>query len=201
MNQENENSEEKKTFKEFVKELFGGGANNPAPTAASFSEADAQKLIDAAVARAKDEAKKEAVAEFGEQLKTRDEQIKTLTDSVNSASISGKRSEIVSFVESIPAEKGKHFLKRAGIVEFMESLATDDKADAISFSEGETEHKFSRLDWFKNYVNAQKSFVQFGEQFGELKATSEATIEMVSPEELSELRAGMGVKTTAGGEK
>ena len=201
MEKENENpAEVKKTFGEWWKETFGGGEKTPAPTA-SFSEADAQKLIDAAVAKAKDEAKKEAVTEFGEQLKTRDEQIKSLTESVNASSASGKRSEIVSFVESIPAEKGKHFLKRAGIVEFMESLAADDKADAISFSEGDgdakVEHKFSRLDWFKNYVNSQKSFVEFGEKFGNIVATADADA-VVTPEREKELSAKMGIN---GGEK
>jgi len=195
MSKENENSEEKKTFKEFMKELFGG-APPVAPTT-NFSEADAQKLIDAAVAKAKAEAKEEAKADFAEQ-------IKTLTETVNANSASGKRAEIISFVEAIPAEKGKHFLKRAGIVDFMESLAEADSKDsekAICFSEGEgdnkVEHKFSRLDWFKNYVNSQAAFVEFGEKFGNITVTSEAE-KMLDANRVQAMKDEMGIKSEGG---
>lgn len=195
MSNENTNTqEEKKTFSEWMKEFFGG--KNPAPSA-NFSEADQQSLIDRAVAKATEEAKKAASAEFAEELKKRDDQILVLTRSVNAASISGRRSEIVAFCESIPAEKGKHFLKRAGIVEFMEALAEADAKDekeAISFSEGEgdakVEHKFSRVDWFKNYVNAQQNFVEFGESFGAIKATAEVEA-LIDPERQKKIDEAM----------
>lgn len=205
MSNENLNTlEEKKTFSEWMKEFFGG--KNPAQPV-NFSEADQQSLIDRAVAKATEEAKKAAMADFNEELKKRDDQILVLTQSVNATSVSGRRAEIVAFCEAIPAEKGKHFLKRAGIVEFMESLAEADAKDekeAISFSEGEggakVEHKFSRLDWFKNYVNAQGAFVEFGEKFGNLVATKDADV-VVDGGNLDTLRDGMGMKKADGGGK
>lgn len=191
--------EEKQTFKEWMKEFFGGGEKTSAPSA-SFSEDEQEKLIEKAVAKAK----AEAVAEFGEQLKTRDEQIKTLTESVNANSASGMRSEIVSFVEAIPAEKGKHFLKRAGVIEFLESCAVADAADAekaICFSEGEgdkkVEHKFSRLEWAKELFSNLPPMIEFGEKFGAITATSEAD-SAVSPERKKELTEKMGISDGGG---
>ncbi|HQU83499.1 MAG TPA: hypothetical protein PKY59_10255 [Pyrinomonadaceae bacterium] len=196
MSNENLNTqEEKKTFSEWVKEFFGG--KNPGSPSANFSEADQQSLIDKAVAKATEEAQKVASAHFAEELKKRDEQILELTQSVRATSVSGRRSEIISFVEAIPAEKGKHFLKRTGIVQFMEALAEADAKDekeAISFSEGEgdakVEHKFSRVDWFKNYVNAQQNFVEFGEKFGGIKATAEAGA-LIDPERQKKIDEAM----------
>lgn len=196
------------SFLDKLKNMFKteSSAATAAPTT-NFSEADAKKLVEDAVAKVKEEAKAEAKAAFAEELKTRDDQIKTLLETVDASSTSGRRSEIASFVESIPAEKGKHFLKRAGITDFMESLAIADGADkepAINFSEGEgdakVEHKFSRLDWFKNYVNAQQSFVEFGEKFGTLTATAAANEPLKNAANMNEMRDEMGVKKT-GGEK
>lgn len=202
MSKENENStEEKKTFREFMKELFGGGEQQPAPTA-NFSEAERQKLIDDAVAKASEQAK----ADFAEQLKTRDEQIKTLTEAVNANSASGKRSEIVSFVESIPAEKGKHYLKRAGITEFLETLANDDAKDtekAINFSEGEgdqkVEHKFSRLEWAKELFSNLPPMIEFGEKFGNIVAT-EAAGSLVDPARQKVINDAVNAKEAGGNE-
>ena len=199
MNEKENAQEETKTFKEWFKEMFGGEQKPPAPAPANFSEADKNALIAEAVKQATEKVS----ADFSEKLTAKDAEIATLTKSVNRITTSGKHVEIVSFAESIPAEKGKHFLRRAGIVEFMESLANaDDKdnAKAISFSEGETKHEFSRLEWFKNYVNAQASFVEFGESFGSLNATKVTDAPPVNPEELSAMRSAMGVKA-AGGEK
>ncbi len=172
------------------------------PTA-QFSEEDKKSLIAEAVKLANEA----ATANFAEQLKTRDEQIKTLTESVNANSASGKRSEIVAFVEAIPATQGKHFLKRAGVVEFLESCAVADAADAekaICFSEGEgdkkVEHKLSRLEWAKNLLEALPPMIAFGEKFGDIKATAEADV-LVNADSLNEMRDAMGMKKTAGGEK
>lgn len=182
---------------EKIKNFFKPAETGEASEAAAFSESQAKQLITEAVEAAK--------AEFREQLEAKDAAIAELSERVDGQASGTRRAEIASFVESIPAEKGRHFLKRMGVVEFMESLAdadAGDKDEAIRLSEGDTEHKFSRLDWFKNYVNAQKSFVQFGEQFGDLKATAEAQLEMVNAEDVNELRKGMGVKKAAdGGEK
>jgi hypothetical protein len=196
MSKENETTEEKKTLKEWFKEVFGG-AGAPAPAPANFSETDAQKLISDAVKSATEN----LTAQFNEKLTAVETENKTLKEQVNKISDSGKRAEIISFVESIPAEKGKHFLKRAGVVEFLESLAIADAADSapavVCFSEGEDgkreEVKFSRLDWAKELFQGLPNFIQFGESFGSLNATNAADI-AVTPERLNELRTKMGIE-------
>lgn len=204
MDKKEETQEVKQAFGEWLKEFLGGGQAPTAPAPANFSEAQAQTLIETAVTKATEV----ITADFSEKLKAKDDVIKTLTDKFNGFSTNGQRAEIASFVESIPAEKGRHFLKGAGIAEFMEALATDDAADAegavICFSEGDdgkkTEVKMSRVEWFKNYVNALPAFISFGESFGNLKASAEADVQ-VHPSELAELRGAMGVNTTDGGAK
>lgn len=194
--------EETRTFKEWMKEFFGGGAQQPAP--ANFTETNVKNLI----AEAVQTAKAEFSAEFSEKLTAKDAQIETLTNSVNAISSTGKRAEITQFVESIPAESGKYFLKRAGVVEFLESCAIADAADkepaVVCFSEDadgkKEEVKISRLEWAKDLLSALPKFIEFGESFGNLKATNKAD-EFVSPQELADLRAEMGVKAAAGGEK
>lgn len=186
-------------------EFKEGGNPAPQPAAFTLSEASIKSMLAEAAA----EATKTAKAEFAEELKTRDEKIAALTSSADANSAAGRRAAIVSFVESIPAEKGKHFLKRAGVVEFMEGLAAAD-AEAgdkkiVSFSEGEgdkkVDHNFSLVDWFKTYVDAQQSFIQFGEKFGSLTATDAADA-LVDPTRVSELTEKMtGKKAAAGGEK
>lgn len=203
MDKENENAaDEKKTFSEWVKEIFGG--QQPAPAPANFSAADAKSLISTAVT----EVSEKLTTDFNEKLSAKDAEIETLTKQVNAVSSNGKRAEIVSFVESIPAESGKHFLKRAGIVEFLEACAAADAKDAekavVCFSEGDDgkkeEVKLSRLEWAKNLFEALPPMISFGESFGNLKATAEADIQ-VNPQELSDLREAMGVKTAEGGAK
>lgn len=178
------------------------------PTA-QFSEADAKAYFAEAVKDIKTEAIAEAKAEFAEQIKTRDEELKSLRDSVNVNSASGKRAAIVAFCERQGSGKITPAMKRAGIVEFMESLEVADAKESekaiVLFADGaddkKTEVKFSRREWFQNYVEGLPQFVQFGETFGDLKVSGDAAIEIISPEELAELRDGMGVKAAAGGEK
>lgn len=185
---------------EKIKNFFKKETVSDAPQNASFTEADLKTLVGEAIADAEKRTTEKLTTEFSEKLSA-------LTSQVNSLNGNSKRSDIISFVESIPAEKGKHFLKRAGIVEFMEALADADAKDekeAISFSEGEgdakVEHKFSRIDWFKNYVNAQGAFVEFGEKFGKMVATKDADV-VVDGGKLDTLRDGMGIKKTDGGGK
>ena len=148
---------------------------------AQFSEADLKALVTEAV--------KEVKAEFSEQIQTLTTANEDLQKKVAGQISGSRRGEIVSFVEKIPAEKGRHFLKRAGIVEFMESLAVADAADgdkeAICFSEGtgdeKVDHKFSRLGWFQQLVDELPPIAQFGEKFGNLVATPEAD-SMVRPD-------------------
>ena len=106
MSEENKNSEEKKTFREFMKELFGG-AQLTAPTA-NFSAADAETLVANAVKAATEN----ITADFTAKLDAKDTVINALRDDVNKQTSTGKRAEIVSFVEAIPAEKGKHFFEK-----------------------------------------------------------------------------------------
>lgn len=202
MSEKNEPAtEEKKTFTEWMKEMFGGGGQQqqPAP-AASFSEADKKQLIAEAVKQAREE----VTAEFSEKITALDTTNKALREDLDSQSASGKRAEIISFVEAIPAANGKHFLKRAGVVEFLEACANADAAnkgaEVVSFSEGDVEHKYTLLGWAKDLLSALPPMVSFGESFGNIKATAEADT-MVNAGDLDELRAGMGVKAETGGAK
>lgn len=167
------------------------------PAVQSFSEADVQTLIDKAVAT--------VAANFTEKVKGLETANADLLKRVDGGEASTRRGEIVSFVEAIPGEKGKHFLKRAGIVEFMESLDAADRKDgdtkAISFSEGtgddKVDHKFSRLEWFKQLVNELPTIVEFGEKFGNIVATKDADA-MIDAARVNAMKGGAGVK---GGDK
>ena len=201
MEKENENTQEDtKTFKEWMKEIFGGG-QVPAP--ANFSEADKNSLIAEAVKQATEK----VTADFNEKITAKDTAIQNLTEKINGFSSTGKRAEIISFVESIPAQSGKFYLKRAGVVEFLEACADADAKDsekAICFSEGvgdqKVEHKFSRYEWAKNLLEELPPMIAFGEKFGNIKATAEADI-MVNSSDLDSLRGGMGVNKSEGGAK
>jgi hypothetical protein len=194
-------------IKNFFK-LPDDAARATQPTA-QFSETDVKAIVAEAVKDIKTEAVKEAKAELAEELKTRDETIQSLRDDVNNQSASRKRSQIVAFCERQGNGKITPAMKRAGIIEFMESLEVADageKEKAIAlFSEGaegvKTEVKFSRSEWFQNFVEGLPQFVEFGEKFGALTVSGDATMEMVNPGEVSKLRESMGVKTEAGGEK
>lgn len=180
------------------KTLVAGGGNS---TTAQFTETDVKTMIADAV--------KAATADFTEKLKPIEEASKALQDEVNRNSASGKRAEIISFVEAIPADKGKHFLKQIGVVEFLESCARADAADkepaVICFSEGEgdkrEEHKLTRLDWAKNFLTALPPMIEFGEKFGTIKATSAADEPVQNPATLDAMRAEMGIKKDEGGKK
>lgn len=171
---------------------------------AAFSEDDKKNLIAEAVKQATEQAS----ATFAEEIKKRDEIIEALKTSVDTTSASGKRSEIVSFVETIPASR-KHYLKNVGVVEFMETLANDDAVDtekAICFSEGDgdkkVEHKFSRLDWVKQLLTDLPPSVQFGEKFGDITVTEEfQEMEGKNPERVKSMKAKMGISNEDGGEK
>jgi hypothetical protein len=187
-------------IKNYFKSAEGAAAASPA--IADLSEAKVAGMITEALSTAREE----VTAEFKEQIETLTAENKDLKEKVDGQISSGKRAEIVSFVESIPAEKGKHFLKNAGVIEFMESLAEADATDeqpAICLSEGEgddkVEHKLSRVDWFKNYVNAQESFVEFGEKFGGITATAAADT-MVRNDVTKSINNTLG-KSDEGGEK
>ncbi|HMU35162.1 MAG TPA: hypothetical protein PKC89_15000 [Pyrinomonadaceae bacterium] len=138
-----------------------------------------------------------ASADFKEQIKTLKQEKDELAKRFDAASSNTRRTEIASFVEAIPAEKGRHYLKRAGIVEFMESLAVADAKDAkpaISFSEkaGEKPVEFSRVEWFKQLVAELPTIVQFGEKFGDLVASPEAG-KLVNTDRINAMKQAAGV--------
>lgn len=192
------------SFWEKIKTKLGIGTadlsekkDDPQGASTSFSEADLKKIIGEAV--------ESATADFKEQIGKLETANADLARKVDGQVAGSAKAEIASFVESIPAEKGKAYLKRAGIAEFMESLVEADAADgetkAISFSEGEgsdkVDHKFSRVEWFKQLVNELPAMIQFGEKFGSMTATVEAG-ELVDNDRITRMNKAAGVKTEGG---
>ena len=126
-----------------------------------------------------------------------------LVKKIDAGVATGRRSQIVSFVELIPVEKARHYLKSAGVVDFMESLADADERDggkaAIKFAErkaGEKPIEFSRVEWFKQFVTELPAIVEFGERFGQLEASPEAGA-LVNTDRINAMKAAAGVKTAA----
>lgn len=160
---------------------------------AQFSEANVREIVKEATEAVK--------AEFAEQITTLKAENDDLKSKVDGQIAGGVKAEIASFVEQIPAEKGKHYLKRAGIAEFMESLAAADAADgetnAISFSEGDEKVEFSRVGWFKQLVNELPDMIQFGEKFGNLVATK-GTDPLVNSERVAGMKDAAGVPADGG---
>lgn len=186
---------------EFKEEETKPSPSAPAAAAETLnlSEEQIKTMVAAAVAHQS--------ADFKEQIATLKKEKDDLAKRVDAASTDSRRSEIASFVETIPAAKGRHYLKRAGVVEFMESLADADAKDAkpaISFSEkpGEKPVEFSRVAWFKQLVSELPTIVQFGEKFGDLVASPEAGT-LVNTDRINAMKqaAGVAVETAKGGAK
>jgi hypothetical protein len=118
----------------------------------------------------------------------------------------GRRAEIEAFVETIPAESGKHFLKNIGVADFLEACAVADDKDTepavICFSEvggKKEEHKFSRLDWAKTYLSSLPKVISFGEKFGDIVVTQEVTGTVEKrPEKVKSLMDKVGVVDEGG---
>ncbi|QQS31868.1 MAG: hypothetical protein IPM50_09260 [Acidobacteriota bacterium] len=166
---------------------------------ANFSEAELKGLIAEAITS--------VTAEFKQQVEALEQANTELRSRVNDTVAGSAKAEIASFVESIPAEKGKHFLKRIGIADFLERLAQDDASDenspqAISFSEGDGDdketHEFSRLGFAKELINALPNHVEFGEKFGGLTAVKDPD-PLINSDRVKEMKAAAGVAD--GGEK
>jgi hypothetical protein len=179
---------------EFLKEKFGISKDEKTQTA-SFSEADAQTLIDRAVAAAE--------LKFSETLKERDTKIEELETKVARHSSSSARAEILSFCESnlqrvLPA------FKEMGLVQFMEMLTSiedsaDTKVTVISFSESDNknvETKIRPIEWFKNFVRSLPPFIQFGEGFDHLKVTGDAS-QIIDPKRMAAMREAAGITEPA----
>jgi hypothetical protein len=163
-------------IKNFLSADKGEGEGKPA--AAEFTEASLKKMIKSAV----DEASEAITTEFTEKLDAANTELEKLRKSANDGTASGRKAEVAQFVEGIPASKGKHFLKRVGVAQFLERLAEDDAADekaseAIAFSDGEGGDKqdvqFSRFGFAKELLSELPEFIQFGEKFGNLTASAD----------------------------
>lgn len=182
---------------ERIKAMFSNDAGKTNAQAASFSEADAQKLVDDAMKRVE--------ANFKEEITKRDNEIKRLSGQVDKHSGSATRAEIVSFCERIGSGKFLPAFRRMGVIEFMEKLAAldDEKVGVLAFAEEndkEVEKKveITMLQFFENFLEMMPPFVEFGERFGGLKVTASG-VEVVDPAEMEKLRKAMGVKTEGGG--
>ncbi len=173
----------------------------------NLSEDAVKSLVTDAVKTATDAVK----ASFNEKIEQRDTQIQNLTNQMNQSSASGKRAEIVAFCERQGLAKVTPAMKRVGIVDFMESLEAADAKETdkaiVCFAEGadgaKTEVKFSRREWFENFVESLPPFIQFGEQFGGLTATKDVqaiAADKRDADDEAEMLGAMGVGKT-GGEK
>lgn len=170
-----------------------GKDDEPAKTT-SFSEADMKAIVEQTV--------RATTASFSDQIDELKKANSKLEQRLANGETSSRRSEIASFVESIPAERGRHFLKNAGIVEFLECLAVDDTNDeksdeAISFSDGSGDdpqtHTFSRLEFAKTLIGALPPFIEFGEKFGTIDATKSPD-PLVNSDRVKAMKAAAGVK-------
>jgi hypothetical protein len=184
--------------KKFLKEKFPSlfGEEKPATTA-SFSEADRLKLID--------DAKAAATAAFSQELSTRDQKIKDLETQVAGIGTNTSRAGLVSFCETLESDaRLPRSFRAMGGVEFLEVLAsvpTEKKVATIEFAEVggarvEKKVEITPLDFMKNWLKALPRYVQFGEQFGDVRLSGSGrdVLDPQSVEDKKVLRAAMGVK-------
>jgi len=193
-------------WKKFKSKLLGVGekadlseaGKTPAAaqTPTAFSAADVRSMIDAAVGAVK--------ADFTETLTKLETANTELQAKIDGQIAGGVRSDIAQFVENIPADKGKHFLKNIGVGPWLESLAVADAKDekkAVCFSEGtgddETTHEFSRFEFAKELISSLPPMIQFGEKFGNIVATKEADA-MINNDRVNAMKNAAGVKTEGG---
>lgn len=184
---------------DYLKELFGGGKEQqPAP--ANFSEAQIKSLITEAVETATGTlVAKNAV------LETEVNRLKDHTATQSGASVHAAN---IAFCEHLGAARFPPAFKKIGTVDFMDTLAAlpaESKVTVISFAEEngqqvEKKLELSPLMWFQNFLEGLGPFIQFGEQFGGLYATSNGQ-EILDPIEMENLRAGMGTQKPDGGNK
>lgn len=176
--------------------------------AANFSEADVKRMITEAASEIETKVTEKVTAEFEEKIQELEAANEKLEGKIDGQSDGTTHAEHVAFAEAIPADRGRHFLKRAGIVEFMDSLAAADKADgenkAISFSEGEgddkQDHKLTRVEWFKALVGNLPPVVSFGEKFGAINA-GQASDDAINENRVESMKKAAGVNSKSGGAK
>lgn len=181
---------------EFFREKFGLKDDK---TQTSFSEAE----LDARIAKAANA----LTASFEEKFTAITDENKILKERLDNHSGSATHTEIVSFCERLGAGKFLPAFKNMGVIAFMETLAAmpDKKVGIISFTEKdgkevETKVEITPLQFFQNFLGALPTYVEFGEKFGDLKMKGDGS-ELIDPQEMEKLRAGMGTKKTEGGAK
>lgn len=181
-----------------LKSTFGFGETEKTTT--SFSEADVRRIVA--------EATGELGTTFTGKLSALEAENKQMRAAVESQVGKTTRTEIVSFCDSLGAAKLPPAIRNAGVVEFMETLAAlpsdTEKVTVVSFSDDgkgnrtETKSEKTPLAWFQNFLSGLGPFIQFGEQFGNLRAEQTDGGELVSPERREKLRGAMGIAAKEG---
>lgn len=177
----------RESIAEFFKDLFGSKDKAPA----QFSEAEFNERVAKAV--------KTVEQKFDGKIAELETANETLRQAVAGQSGVTTRAEIVAFCESLGKSRFPPAFRNLGVVEFMEQLAAlpaDVKVSVVSFEESdgakkEIKTESTALAWFKQFLTSIGPVVQFGEQFGELRGTSDLPTD---PEDLKKLRKGVGTK-------
>lgn len=184
---------------DYFKELFGGGkGQQPAP--ANFTEAQINTFITNAV-----EAATGTLVAKNAALETEIDRLKDHTATQSSTSVHAAN---IAFCEHLGAARFPPAFKKIGTVDFMDTLAalpTESKVTVITFAEEngqqvEKKLELSPLMWFQNFLEGLGPFIQFGEQFGGIRATTNGA-EIIDPAEMDKLREGMGTQKPDGGNK
>jgi hypothetical protein len=175
---------------EFLKEKLGFGDKLVAST--SFGEADAQRIVDAAVSS--------VTTKFETEMTALKDENRRLTDAVNSQTGSTARRDVVQFCEEMISSGKLPLPLKDRMVNFMEALASvpEKKVTVIEFSEEggrqvEKKTESTLLAELQNFVRSFKPYVQFGEGFAQLNVKGDAS-QIASPGELEAMRREVGLK-------
>lgn len=186
---------------EKLKAVFGSKKDEGSQP--SFSEAD----LTAKIAEAVKSATAAATASFTEKITALETANTALQKQVEQQANSTTRAELISFCERLGPAKCPPAFRNMGLVEFMEAISgVEGKVTVISFEEAEgkkTEKKTEStpLAWFQEFIGKLGPFIQFGERFGDLRATGTDPASVADPARLKKLRGDAGLKVVEGGEK
>ncbi|OLE52683.1 MAG: hypothetical protein AUG51_17070 [Acidobacteria bacterium 13_1_20CM_3_53_8] len=178
-------------IKDYFKNLFS--PKEDASQTAAFSEAEFSERVTKII--------EQATKPLTDQIAALKDSNTKLEQKVAAQSDVTTRSELTAFCEKLGTAKFPPAFKQMGVVEFMETLAempSDKKVVTISFAEkdgkkSEVKTETAPLAWFKDFLTKLGPFIEFGEQFGSLRATGDNS-EIVDPERMSKLRDDMGIK-------
>ncbi len=193
----NEEKSVREQIADFFREMFGG-KDKDAP--ASFSESELDARINKAL--------NITTANFSEKITLLENENKLLRERTDKHSDSATHAANIAFCEHLGAAKFPPAFKKIGTIDFMDALAalpTENKVTVITFAEEngqqvEEKLELSPLMWFQNFLEGLGPFIQFGEQFGGIRATTNGA-EIVDPAEMDKLREGMGTQKPDGGNK